>query len=45
MLLAVLVRVHSSRTATRQLSTLPPLVVDRTKFLYSATALCGKLDN
>jgi hypothetical protein len=44
MLLAVLVRVHSSRTATRQLSTLPLLVVDRTKSPYSATALSGVLD-
>jgi hypothetical protein len=45
MLLAMLVRVHSSLTATRQRSTLPLLVAEQTKFQCSATALLGTSAN
>jgi hypothetical protein len=45
MLLAMLVRVRSLRTATQQPSTLPLLVVIQTKFQCSAMALAGLLAN
>jgi hypothetical protein len=45
MLLAMLVRVRSLRTATRQRLTLPLLVVVQTKFQCSAMALAGSWAN